>query len=279
MAKRQQLGEILVQKGLVRPEDINKALRIQVGGNRRLGYILINMGLLSDLQLLETLSQQLDIPIIRIDDEFSEPAKGVVPKYLCRKYSVIPLALEKNNVLKLAMVDPLDDQAIADIENFTGLVVQPVLASQKEISIAVRRHIPFSLRDVLNPQIYSRVAKIASAVAIILLLITGGIAYRYVQTERYGTVSIVGASKVYKNHDLMIGVEKDGKISLLGHGAYSSGYYSVTFESAEALKTFIEKKKNNVSTKQYNWMLWVIDKKLAGSLAPTRPAGENRSNS
>ncbi len=263
MAKRQQLGEILVQKGLVTSAEINAALRIQVGGNRRLGYLLIKMGLISDEQLLETLSAQLDVPIIKIGDELSDKVKRVIPKYLCRKYSVMPLSLVKNNVMKLAMVDPLDDAAIADIESYSGFVVQPLLARQKDISSAISRHIPFSGKDIFNPQVYSRVAKISSAAALVLLLTIGFFIFRYVHTEQYGTVSYAGDTKMFKNHDLMIGLEKDGRISLLGHGAYSEGYYSVTFDNTERLRTFIEKKKNDVSTKQYDWMLWVLSEKLS----------------
>lgn len=262
MSKKVRLGEILVKKGLVDTNNLDEALRIQVGGNRRLGCILIKMGLLEDSQLMEALSDQLSVPIIEIDKEFTKDVQKILPKFLCKKYGVLPLSIGNNNVLNLAMIDPLDDQAITDIENYTRMVVKPVLARRQDIMRAVKSKLPVSTRDVLNPQVYNNAAKIFTAIAMILFVIVLSFVYNFVQTERHGSVSTVGDSKMYKNHDLMIGIEDGGKLSLLGHGAYSSGFYSVTFDSPESLNTFIERQKENFSNKQHDWLLWVVNKKL-----------------
>ena len=258
MSKTLRLGDMLIQRDLATRDQVEEALRIQVGGNRRLGYILIKMGVISDDQLMDVLSSQLDVPIIKIDREFAQDVKGVLPKYLCQKYTVIPIAKEANNILNIAMVDPSDDAAIADIESYTGMVVKPMLAREKDISSAIRTHIPFSARDVFNPHVYSRATKITSAVALVLLIIIGVFSYNYIRSEKYGTISVIGDSRTFKNHDLMVGLEADGKISLLGHGAYSKGFYSVTFNSAKALESFLEQKRKNFSDKQYAWLEWVI---------------------
>jgi len=261
MAKR--LGDILIGKGLASSDQVDEALRVQVGGNRRLGYILLKMGVISDDQLLDVLSQQMDVPIITIDNEFAPDVKAVLPKYLCQKYTVVPVSRGNNNILNIAMVDPSDDAAIADIEGYTGMVVKPMLAREKDISAAINRYIPFSGKDIFNPQVYGRAAKITTAVALVLLIVVGWASYRYIQNEKYGTISVVDGTTTYKNHDLMLGVEETGKISLLGHGAYTKGFYSVNFTSVDALKTFIEQKRKNFSDKQAEWLLWVIDNQLA----------------
>ena len=41
MTDKKRLGELLVQQGIVSNETVNDALRVQVGGNRRLGHILV----------------------------------------------------------------------------------------------------------------------------------------------------------------------------------------------------------------------------------------------
>lgn len=266
MTKKQRLGELLVQKGLVSEEQIGDALRMQVGGNRRLGYLLLKMRLINDGQLLETLSDQLDLPIINIADQFSQKIQRIVPRYLCRKYSLIPLDSHENNVLSVAMIDPLDDEAITDIENYTGMAVKPCLASHKDISNAISNFIPFSSKDIFNPQVYGITAKVATAIALILLIALGFVAQRNMYIEKYGTASVVGDSKVFKNHDLMIGYDIDGKTSLLGRGAYAKGYYSVTFDNLDLLKNFIEQKKKNFSEKEYEWLFWVIDQKLSAKV-------------
>lgn len=262
MPKKQRLGEILLKKGLVTQEALDEALRIQIGGNRRLGRVLIKMDLLTDKQLVEALSDQLSLPFIRVEDEFRPEAKRILPKFLCRKYSVIPLSLQKNKVLKLAMIDPLDDEAIEDIERYTGYVVEAVLASPSDVLKSIKKKIPASAKDLMNPELYGLVARVAASAALVLVLVVAFFAYRYIRTERYGMVSVVGSAKVFKNHDLMVGLEEEGKISLLGHGVYSKGYYSVSFNSVEALRNFIEKQKDNLSQKQYDWLVWVMEKRL-----------------
>lgn len=258
MKKSMRLGDILVQKKLANAEQIEEAVRIQVGGNRRIGYILIKMGVISDDQLMDVLSDQLDVPIIKIDNEFSPDVKKLIPRYLCQKYTVAPIAKGHNNILNLAMVDPSDDDAIADIESYTGLVVMPMLARETDISSAIKKYIPFSVRDFFNPQVYSRATRVTSFIALVLLVVIGVASYQYMKTEKYGTISVIGHTQTFKNHDLIVGVDGKGKISLLGHGAYAKGFYYVTFSSSKSLQSFLEQKKKNFSEKQYDWLNWVI---------------------
>jgi len=216
------------------------------------------MGVLSDDQLLETLSEQLEMPIVNTADIFDPEVKRALPRYLCRKYNAIPLRFGDRNLLQVAMLDPLDDEAIVDIENYTGRVVEPVLARQKDISAAIGGKLPLSFKDIFNPQVYNRFAKVATLCAAVLLLAVAALLFRYVQTEKYGTISVVENTRLYKNHDLIIGIEGDGKASIFGHGAYATGYYSVTFANAEVLGNFVEQKKQNFSDKQYAWLGWVF---------------------
>lgn len=257
MDKKQRLGELLVAKGLVKQQDVEDALRLQVGGNRRLGYILIKMGLLSDEQLLDVLSEQLELPIVDVDQEFSRETRWLVPKYICRRYSIIPLSKEENNVLRVAMMNPMDDEAIADIEGFTGCAVKPIFARRTDIEHAIKVFIPFSLKDIFNPDSLGKAAKMLTVVALLLALSIGIMVQRFIHEARYGTVSVVNGTTIYKHHDLMVGYEKAGKTSLLGRGAYSQGYYSVSFNDIDSLEKFVEQKQKNFSEVQYNWLLWV----------------------
>lgn len=266
---KKRLGGILTDKGLATTAQIDEALRVQVCGNRRLGYILLKMGVISDDQLMDVLSQQINVPIITIDQEYSNEVKAVLPKYLCQKYTVMPISKGHNNILNIAMIDPSDDAAIADIEGYTGMVVKPVLARGKDISEAINRYIPFSLKDIFNPQVYGSFAKFTTAFALVLLFVIGWASYRYILNEKYGSISVTADTTTYKNHDLMLGVEESGKISLLGHGAYTKGFYSVSFPGVDSLQTFVEQKRKNFSDKQADWLLWVINTHLSAAKKPT----------
>ena len=259
-ASRKRLGELLIQSGLITEKDRSRALRMQVGGNRRLGKILVKMGAITSDQLLETLATQFELPIVDIEQEYNIAAKGMLPRYLCTKYEVFPLGLEQETTLKVAMADPSDSEAITDMENFTGKVVQPCLARQGEIHKAIKRHVRLSANDIFNPQSYTQYAKVASSLALVLILVVAGLTYRFYLQAKYGTVTRTTNTTIYKNHDLMVAIDQTGKTTLLGRGAHANGYYSISFDSPTALAQFVENKKDDLSTNQYEWANWAISK-------------------
>jgi len=258
MAEKLRLGELLLQSKLVTEEELKQALKMQVGGNRRLGRILVQMGAIDSNELLEILSKQFDLPIIEPSQEYSQEAQSLLPRYLCNKYEVFPIGVIKGKILKLAMSDPSDSEAITDIEHYTGKAVQPCLARQDAIERAIKKLVPFSLRDFFNPQSFTRWSRAASLVTLVLIVAVGLFTYRFYHQTKYGTVTHSPEATIYKNHDLMVGFDQSGNTTFLGRGAYSNGYYSISFETPEALARFLEHKKSDLSLKQYEWAKWAI---------------------
>lgn len=258
MSSKKRLGEFLIDAGLITEEQCNRALKTQVGGSRRLGRILVKMGAITSDQLLDTLASQFDLPIINIEREHDPATRKLIPRFLCKKFDVFPLGIEQGTILKVAMADPSDSEAIVDIENYTGKAVQPCLARQADIQQAVKRYVPISWSDLFSPQSYTPYAKVASSVALILILVVGMFTYRFYIHAKYGTVSRSGDVTFYKNHDLMVGIDQTGKATLLGRGAYANGYYSISFDSTAALATFVDNKKTDLSSEQYEWAKWAV---------------------
>lgn len=258
MSRKPLLGELLVERNLVSQETVDTALRVQVGGNRRLGYILVRMKEISADQLAETLAQQLNTPIITIDEKFSAEVRKTLPRYLCRQYGVLPLALTANNILQMAMSDPSDGDAISDLEHYTGKVIEPFLARHSEIDREIGRRIPLGLKDIITPRANTLVTRIAAVGALVMVIGLGFFTFDYIEKSYYGTISKTDSQVMYKNHDLMLGVDKAGKITILGHGAFSKGYYSVSFNNPEMLKVFLKSKQDDFSEKQRTWLEWAI---------------------
>jgi hypothetical protein len=267
MTSKIRLGELLVQENIVNQDTINDALRVQVSGNKRLGVILLRMGVLSSDQLTSTLSKQLGIPLTDVNKAFSPNVNKVLPRYLCSKYGAIPLAHKKNNILLTAMTDPSDQEAITDIEHYTGMVVEPCLAKQSDINNAIPKKIPLSLKDIFNPQNSTKATRFIATAAFTLVVILGVATYNYIHTANYGTISHLNDSTIYEHHNLMVGFDNSGKISLLGHSAFSDGYYSASFNNITTLVAFIRSSKDDFSTEQAEWLDWVVNKENAhGSL-------------
>lgn len=264
MAPKQRLGDLLINAGLLNEDDLKRALQVQVGGNRRLGSILVKMGFITADQLHTVLSEQLGLPIITIKDKFQPDAKRSIPKYLCRKYSVIPLSEGDNNLLNLAMVDPSDNEAIRDIEQYTGRVVQPFLAAKDDIDKSIKSLIPWTLKDLFNPQTSSRITAVVAAVALGLIIFTGFQFYNDKMLNERGKIEHKEGKVTYANHELFVTYHTDGKVSLRGHGAYTSGYYTISFPDRAALQQFIKRQHKDFSSKQLDWLQWVFSQQLKG---------------
>ncbi len=258
MQQKKRLGDLLLEAKMITPADLGEALRLQVGGSRRLGYLLVKMGFITESDLQTLLVQQLDLPLADIEAGFSPDVLGILPKYLCIKYNVLPLATGEHNTLKLAMVDPSDNEAITDIEKYTGKVVEAMLAPQGAISAAVRSKIHWSLRDLFNAQASAKVTIGLGAATLVLVLFVANQYYQDKRLAEYGTITRKADTTLHENYDLIIGIENTGKLSLVGHGAHAQGYYSINFDNVEALSTFIERKKEGLSSKQLEWIKWVV---------------------
>ncbi len=260
MTNKQLLGELLIQQKFVSQEIIDQALRTQITGNRRLGHILVRMKVITDDQLAETLADQLGISLCNIDEQFSPEARKTMPRYLCRQYSVLPLALKSNNILAVAMANPADEEAVNDIEQYTGRVVEPSLARYSDIDREITKRIPFGLQDVFSPRLSTNFTRIGISVCLALVIFLSGFTYRYIHNATYGTVSVTADATIYKNHDLMLGIDKQGTFNLLGRAAFANSYYSVSFTDPVVLRAFLDTRKKDLSDQQKSWLDWAITK-------------------
>src|SRR5207249_11329777 len=95
MAK--QIGDILVEKGLVTEEELQRALAEQEKTGEFLGSALIRMGCISEEQLLQSLSEQLNIPFTNLKHLTIDRAViQRVPARLVEHYKVMPIRWERS---------------------------------------------------------------------------------------------------------------------------------------------------------------------------------------
>lgn len=127
------IGQELVETGLISQDQLAVAKETQknLGGN--LGQILIKKGFVTEEQILEFLSQRLNVPFVSLKDYTVDPdVIKIVPVSLAKKYHFVPL-FKVEDTMTLAMADPLDVFAIDEIRAALKCPVQPLLASSAEI--------------------------------------------------------------------------------------------------------------------------------------------------
>ncbi|MBV9742452.1 MAG: Flp pilus assembly complex ATPase component TadA, partial [Acidobacteriia bacterium] len=145
----QRLGEILIERHKIEPEDLERALELQQERGDKLGKILADMGLVAQRDVLAALSYQLDLPLVTLDGPppAAPELEGLSERFL-RQCRAFPIALV-DSTLTLAMADPLDFETIAAVRAFSGFEVLTALAAEQEIADAIDKHYGESERQTL----------------------------------------------------------------------------------------------------------------------------------
>ncbi len=123
----------LVRDGLISYEDIEKAHELAVSQNVNIGHILIKSNLISEEKLLKFLESKLHIPYVDLKDyTLDSRCLSYINFNDAQKYKIIPL-FKIENVLTVAMADPLDLFAIDKIVEKTGCDIEPVISAESSV--------------------------------------------------------------------------------------------------------------------------------------------------
>ena len=134
------MGELLVRKNLITPEQLKKALEEQKSNGARLESSLVKLGYIKEDELLSFLSAQYRVPSIKLSKiEINPTVVKLVPPSTAKKHFVIPTN-RIGTKLTIAMVDPSNITVIDEIKFITGFRVEPVVASETEIIDAIKKY-------------------------------------------------------------------------------------------------------------------------------------------
>ena len=131
---KKNLGEVLVERGLVSRADLRRALEEGKQDLKKLDRILVELGIVSQEGILSCLSAYCRIPYLALGNySLNREAVSEIPLEQARKLGVI--AIDKiSDMLLVAMADPLDPKAKAQIEKIAaGMKVSYFLSSAEDI--------------------------------------------------------------------------------------------------------------------------------------------------
>ncbi|THF76944.1 GspE/PulE family protein [Cohnella fermenti] len=145
---KKRLGDLLVESGIISDVQLQEALQEQRRTKQKLGDLLISQGYITEQQLIEVLEFQLGIPHVslfkyQIDSSIAQ----IIPESLARRYQAIPIEKDGGSLL-VAMADPLDYFAIEELRMSTGFRIKPAISSKEELQRAIARH--YGLQDSMS---------------------------------------------------------------------------------------------------------------------------------
>ena len=134
------LGDILLEKKVITPEQLKLAISEQQRTGEMLGQILIKMGLVTEKNMLQILAGQQGIPFVDLKEtKIDEKVIKSVPAKFAWHYKIMPISID-GNVLTVTTSNPFDMWPLDDLEINLGYRVEKVLATSQGIMEAIKKY-------------------------------------------------------------------------------------------------------------------------------------------
>ena len=136
-AEKKQLGQLLLESGLITEQQVSEVLAYQREHNQVFGKAVVSMGLVEESDLLRILGDHLGLPSLDITKySIQDEALAVVSEDFARANSIIPLFLIEDS-LTIATADPLNIDVIDELTRTTGLEIMLVLSVEMDIERSI----------------------------------------------------------------------------------------------------------------------------------------------
>ena len=134
---KERLITVLLERKLVTPDQLDELLAVQRTRGGSLQKLLIRRGILTEEELLMAVSQGIGIPPISLSRMKLDPnLRGLISRELALQYEVLPVACI-GQTLTVAMADPLNIFALDTLASLTGLSINPLLTTSKDLRDAI----------------------------------------------------------------------------------------------------------------------------------------------
>jgi type IV pilus assembly protein PilB len=134
------LGDILMREGLISRDQLMSALSEQKATGHRLGYVLVKLGLVQELEVTKVLARQSRMPAVDLSRfEVDPKIIKLVPADFALRHIVLPLKRE-GRTLTVAMADPSNTGVLDDLKFITRYDLFPVIAGEYTLRNLIERH-------------------------------------------------------------------------------------------------------------------------------------------
>lgn len=134
------LGELLLERGIINKKQLEKALEIQKDKGGLIGQILVGLGYAKEEEIAQALTTQYGFPYLPLDNyQIDEEVVKIIPENVARHYCLIPID-KIGSTLTITIANPLNVQAIEDIEYISKCDIQIFVSTMSDINSAIDRY-------------------------------------------------------------------------------------------------------------------------------------------
>ena len=132
------LGALLLRDGLVREAELEAALAEQRGSGKRLGEVLVERGTVTRTQVARVLAEQHELPFIELaESDVQIEAATLLPEDLARRYTALPVTIEPDDSVLVAVADPTNVMHSDELRLALGRPLRFGVASPDAIESAI----------------------------------------------------------------------------------------------------------------------------------------------
>jgi type IV pilus assembly protein PilB len=135
-----QLGDILLESGLVNTIQLQEAVTEQQRVGRSLGRVLVDQGVLTESQLVAALATQIGMRFVDLTEyPVDGSAVAKITDAVARRHTALPIGYDEGKLL-VAMADPANVFALDDMRSLTKMEIKPVVATRSDVLAAINRY-------------------------------------------------------------------------------------------------------------------------------------------
>ncbi|RMG37117.1 MAG: type II/IV secretion system protein, partial [Planctomycetota bacterium] len=133
------IGEILVRRGLLTPEQLAQA-RAQSNGHR-VDQVAVKLGYVSEEEALKTLAEELGMRYVDLHDfQVDRKLLGQFPTAAIYRYALLPIR-DRGHAIEVAVSDPFELESLDELSSLTGRRLEPVLAQREELLRLIKENL------------------------------------------------------------------------------------------------------------------------------------------
>ena len=135
-----QLGELLMERGILSQKQLENALEHQREKGGLIGELLVELGFVKEEDIAQALTAQYGFPYLPLSNyEINPEIISIIPVRVAKQYLLVPID-KIGNILTLAMSNPLNIQAIEDVELLSGCSVQTFVSTSSDIKKTIEKY-------------------------------------------------------------------------------------------------------------------------------------------